>query len=894
MTIRNLESLFQPGSIALIGASPESGSIGAVLTQNLLNADFHGRIMLVNPKHKNIFGTVCYADVTELPETPDLAIIATPPASIPNLVSALGEKGTKGVVVITAGFGEAIAEQGKHLQQQVLNAAKPHLLRLVGPNCVGILVPGIGVNASFAHINATPGKLAFVTQSGAIVTSMLDWAHGQGIGFSHIVSLGDMCDVDFGDMLDYLANDKQTSAILLYVEAVTNSRKFISAARAAARMKPVIVVKAGRYAEGVRAAASHTGALAGSDAVYDAVFRRTGILRVYSIEELFDAAETLATLPRPRGTKLAVLTNGGGLGVLAADSLAEQGGTLAKLSEKTIAGLDKVLPSTWSRGNPVDIIGDAPGSRYADALQILSKDESVDAILVVNCPTAVASGSDAARAVIESLGEIKNLHVLTSWVGNGSASKARRLLVANHIPTYPTPARAISAFMHVVNYYRGLEMLMQTPPSIPEQFAADVDTARELIKAALDEQRSWLTEPESKLLLQAYDIPVARAKTANTVAEAATIAEQLGGTVALKILSPDIIHKSNVGGVVLDLGGAAAVTTAANEMLERVSQLLPEASIEGFSVQPMVKRLGGAYELIIGMVNDAQFGPVMLFGQGGTAVEVINDKALGLPPLNMRLARELIACTRIHQLLLGYRDTPAADIDAVALSLIKVAQMVMDFPEIMELDINPLLADENGVMALDARIRVEKTSKSSPAHLAIRPYPKELEELIPVGDDRTLLLRPIVPEDEPALQAVFAKLTHEEIYLRFFAPMKTLRHVMAARLTQLDYDRDMALILTDPGIPGKTDIYGVVRLVTEPDQEKAEFAVIVRHDFTGMGLGFILMQRIIDYARQRGINEIYGDVLKINKTMLKLCRVLGFSQSSVPGDLSIVKVKLTV
>lgn len=894
MTIRNLEALFQPGSIALIGASQEPGSVGAVLAQNLLNADFHGRIMLVNPKHKNVFGTVCYADITELPETPDLAIIATPPASIPNLVSSLGEKGTKGVVVITAGFGEVIAEQGKRLQQQVLNAAKPHLLRLIGPNCVGILVPGIGVNASFSHINAASGKLAFVTQSGAIVTSMLDWAHGQGIGFSHIVSLGDMCDVDFGDMLDYLANDRQTSAILLYVEAVTDSRKFISAARAAARMKPVIVVKAGRYAEGVHAAASHTGALAGSDAVYDAVFRRTGILRVYSIEELFDAAETLATLPRPRGSKLAVLTNGGGLGVLAADSLAEQGGTLAKLSGKTIAGLDKVLPSTWSRGNPVDIIGDAPGSRYANALKILAKDENVDAILVVNCPTAVASGSDAARAVIESLGEIENLHVLTSWVGNGSASKARRLLVASHIPTYPTPARAIGAFMHVVNYYRGLEILTQTPPSIPEQFTADVDTARELIRAVLDEPRSWLTEPESKLLLQAYDIPVARARTANTVAEAATIAEELGGTVALKILSPDIIHKSTVGGVTLDLGGPEAVTTAANEMLERLSQLLPEARIEGFSVQPMVKRLGGSYELIIGMVNDAQFGPVLLFGQGGTAVEVINDKALGLPPLNMRLARELIACTRIHRLLLGYRQTPAADIDAVALTLIKVAQMVMDFPEIMELDINPLLTDKNGVTALDARIRVEKTNKIAPAHLAIRPYPKELEESIPLGDGRTLFLRPIVPEDEPALRTAFAKLKPEEIHLRFFSTMKVLRHMMAARLTQLDYDRDMALILTNRGIPGKTDIYGVVRIVVDPDREKAEYAVIVRHDMTGMGLGIVLMRRIIDYARHRGIKEIHGDVLRENQTMLKLCKALGFSESSVPEDMSLVKVTLAL
>ncbi|RLA50994.1 MAG: GNAT family N-acetyltransferase [Gammaproteobacteria bacterium] len=893
MTIRNLEALFQPDSIVLIGASEEPESIGAVLTQNLLNAGFDGHIMLVNPKHKNIFGMVCYADVNDLPQTPDLAIIATPPKIIPSLVNTLGQMGTRGAVVITAGFAEATDPQGKQRQQQILDAAKPYLLRLIGPNCLGILVPGIGVNASFSHINAIPGKLAFVTQSGAIVTSMLDWAHRQGVGFSHIVSLGDMSDVDFGDMLDYLANDSQTSAILLYIEAISDARKFISAARAAAGMKPVIVVKSGRYAEGIRAAASHTGALAGSDAVYDAVFRRTGILRVYSIEELFDAAETLATLPRLRGQRLAILTNGGGFGVLAADSLAEQGGTLAELSEETLAGLDKVLPSTWSHGNPVDIIGDAPGSRYADALQVLEKDKGVDAILVINCPTAVASGSDAALAVIDSLGKIKNLHVLTSWVGNGSASKARSLLVTNHIPTYPTPARAVTAFMHVVNYRRGLEILMQTPPSIPEQFTADIDTARGLVEAALDEQRSWLTEPESKVLLQAYGIPVVLAKTAKTIAEAATIAGELGGPVALKILSPDIIHKSTVGGVALDLQGATAVTLAANEMLVHLSQVLPEANIEGFSVQPMVKR-SKAYELIIGMVSDAQFGPILLFGQGGTAVEVINDKALGLPPLNMRLARELIARTRIHRLLVGYRDTPAASIDAIALTLIKVAQMVVDLPEIMELDINPLLADQHEVMALDARIRVEKTDKLAPAHLAIKPYPKELEESIPLSDGRTLFLRPIVPEDEPALRAAFTKLTPDEIHLRFFVSMKNSRHMMAARLTQLDYDRDMALILTDRGIPGKTDVYGVVRIVADPDREKAEYAVIVRHDMTGMGLGMVLMQRIIDYARHSGIKEIHGDVLRENKAMLKLCKVLGFSQSFVPEDMSIIKVRLVV
>lgn len=891
MTIRNLDALFKPASIALVGASEEPSSIGAVLAKNLLNGGYQGRIMLVNPKHKKMHNTTCYTDIAHLPETPDLAIIATPPATVPELVSSLGSKGTKGAVVITAGFAEAAAWQGKELQQALLDAAKPHLLRLIGPNCLGILVPGVGINASFSHINASPGKLAFVTQSGAIVTAMLDWAEAQGIGFSHIVSLGDMCDVDFGDMLDYLANDKNTRAILLYIEAVNSSRKFMSAARAAARMKPVIVVKGGRHAEGARAAASHTGALAGSDTVYDAAFRRSGMLRVYSIEELFDAAETLATFQRPRGDKLAILTNGGGLGVLAADALIEQGGTLAELSEGTTESLDKVLPQTWSGGNPVDIIGDAPGSRYADALNILAKDENVDAILVLNCPTAVASGTGAAMAVIDTLANNTNLRLLTSWVGNGTASESRALFAENRIPSYPTPEQAVKAFMHVVDYYAGLEILAQTPPSIPEQFTVDYETVNTAIEAVLKENRSWLTEIESKQILQAYGIPLVMPQAVGSPEEAAAISADFGSSVALKILSPDITHKSNVGGVALDIIGPAAVKAAAKEMMDRVADALPDAHIQGISVQPMVKR-PGAYELIIGMVNDRQFGPVIMFGHGGTAVEVINDNALGLPPLNMHLARELIARTRIYRLLCGYRDKPAVNIDGIALTLIKVAQLIMDHPAIMELDINPLLVDEYGVIALDARIRVEKTNQPAAARLAIRPYPKELEETIPLGDGRTLLLRPIVPEDEPALKTAFAKLTPKEVRLRFFIPMKTLSHMMAARFTQLDYDRDMALVLTEEGIPGNTEIYGVVRISADPDNEQAEFAIFVRHEMTGMGLSFVLMRRIIDYARNRGIKEIYGDVLGENRIMLKLCQVLGFVSHRVPEEPSITRVRL--
>ncbi len=758
MTIRNLEYLFKPKSIALIGASKKPSSIGDVLTRNLINSGFRGTIMPVNPKYHTIAKLHAYPDIASLPETPELAVIATPPESVPGLIAELGEKGCRAAIVITAGFGEDTKNHGKALQQSLLDAAKPYNLRIIGPNCLGIMVPEVGLNASFAHTHPSSGQLAFVAQSGAIVTSMLDWANSNGIGFSHLVSLGDMADVDFGDMLDYLANDRNTRAILLYIEAVTETRKFMSAARAAARMKPVIVVKAGRHAEGARAAASHTGALTGSDEVYDAVFRRAGMLRVYSLSELFDAAEILSMRTKAKGDRLAILTNGGGIGVLATDALIDEGGHLAELSSESITRLNEVLPPTWSHGNPIDIIGDATGQRYAEALDVLLLDKNIDAILVLNCPTAVASSSEAAQAVIEKISNKCDIPVLTSWVGNGSAEKARHLFAQHQIPSFETPEQAVRSFMYMVNYQRSQALLIETVPSIPEAFTPEPDLARKVITQALNEGREWLSEPEAKEVLAAYDIPVVSTRVANSPEEAAALAAEIGGPVALKILSHDITHKSDIGGVALDITGPSVVRDTAAAMLEQIKKLQPQAHLLGFSVEPMVHR-PGAYELIIGVVDDAQFGPVILFGQGGTATEVINDKALGLPPLNMHLAQEIISETRIYQQLKGYRNLPSINMDAVALTLIQVAQLVIDHPEIVELDINPLLADEYGVMSLDARIKVARTSDPSGKRLAIRPYPKELEENITLGDGRTLLLRPILPEDEPSLQAGFAKLT---------------------------------------------------------------------------------------------------------------------------------------
>ena len=891
MSIRNLDYLLKPKSIALIGASRTASSVGAVLAKNLFRGGFDGPILPVNPRHRFIQGVWAYPDVDSLPLTPDLAVISTPASTVPDIIKSLGAAGTRAAVVISAGFGETTGTGGHELQQAILDAAQPFNLRIVGPNCLGVLIPGLGVNASFAQTTPEPGHLAFVAQSGAIATSILDWAQTHGVGFSHLISLGDMADVDFGDALDYLANQREARAILLYMEAVSDARKFMSAARAAARMKPVIVVKAGRYQQSAKAATSHTGALAGNDDVYDAAFRRAGMLRVHSLEELFDAAETLAMQWKPTGDRLAVLTNGGGIGVLATDAIVEQGARIAELVPQTIERLNDVLPAAWSHGNPIDVLGDAPGGRYTQALEILSKDTNIDATLVLNCPTAVASSTEAAKAVIDAVGNKGSMPIFTSWVGDVSAREARRLFAGRRIPTYNTPEQAVRAFMHMVNYQRNQTLLMETPASVPEDFTPDPELVRGIVEQALADNRAWLDEPESKKVLAAYGIPVAETQLASTPDEAAACATQIGEAVAIKIVTPDITHKSDVGGVALDLASPSAVRDAAQAMQERITQLQPEARLTGFSVQPMVRR-PGAYELMIGATEDPQFGPVILFGQGGTAVEIINDKALALPPLNMRLAHELITRTRIYRLLQGYRHMPAVNLDAIAMSLIRVAQLVIDIPAIRQLDINPLLADESGVIALDARINVGTAQESTSTRLAIRPYPKELEEMIPVGDGRKILLRPIVPEDEPALQAAFTKLTPEEVRLRFFIPMKTLSHFAAVRFTQIDYDREMGLILTEPGRPGTTEIFGVANIIADPDNFGAEYAIVVRHDMIGLGLGIVLMRRTIDYARNRGITEIFGDVLSANQPMLKLCKILGFTQSRVPDDPGVVRVTL--
>lgn len=710
MSARDLDRLFRPGSVALVGASRRAGSIGAVIARNLLQAGFTGPILPVHPTNRSVAGVLAYPDVKSLPIAPDLAVIATPPATVPGLIADLGALGARAVVVITAGFGEGQDARGRALADAMLEAARPHGLRIVGPNTLGVLAPGSGLNASFAHLSPASGRIGFATQSGAIVTSVIDWAKPRGIGFSHLVSLGGMLDVDYADMLEYLSEDPQTESILLHIEGVKHADRFLAAALAATRRKPVLVVKSGRHPASAKAAASHTGALAGSDAVYDAAFRRAGMLRVDNLEELFAAVETLADLAPPRGRRLGILSNGGGIGVLATDELLRLGGTLAELSEPTLAALDAVLPATWSRRNPIDIIGDAPPERTRNAVRVLLEhDHELDALLVLNCPTAVATPEDCARALIEGVrASGSSLPILTSWVGEETAARGRQVLNDAQIATYDTPTQAIQAFMRLVDYRERRSIAHETQPDASDDFEPDAQRAREIVARRLaTDDAGWLSEANASLVLAAYGIDVVPTTIADSPEAAGRVAEGFEGPAVLKIASPDIVHKSDVGGVRLGLESPEAVVRAAQEMTERLRQHDPQARIAGFAVQPMIRRRH-AFELIVGAHVDAQFGPVLLFGQGGTAVELIDDTSLELPPLSHKLAMELIARTRIHRQLRGYRDRAPANLDAIARTLVRLGRLVLERPEIESLDINPLLADPEGVVALDARIFVRR------------------------------------------------------------------------------------------------------------------------------------------------------------------------------------------
>jgi acetyltransferase len=874
MSIRHLDALFSPASVAVFGASRRPASVGATVWRNMHSGGFAGRLYPVNPKHAEIDGVKTYPSVAALPEAPDLAVLCTPADTIAPLIAELGARGTRAAIVVTAGLDKA-------QKQAMLDAAHAHTLRILGPNCIGMLMPHVGLNASFAHIGAEPGELAFVSQSGALVTAMLDWAGSRGIGFSNFISLGEHADVDFGDLLDYLGSDAKTRAILLYIESIDESRKFMSAARAAARNKPVIVVKAGRSAAGQQAAASHTGALAGSDAVIDAAIARAGMLRVNTLQELFLAAETLSRFRDAPSGGLIVLTNGGGAGVMAADAAAAEDVPLTALDDALKARLDAVLPANWSHGNPVDIIGDAPAQRYVDTLEALG-DARDSAVLFVHAPTAIVPSADIAQAVLPQVTK-QPRRVMGSWLGDHAVEQARQTFRNAGVADFDTPEEAVRAFSFLRTYRRHQEDLLQTPPARGAQQVSDLARIRAIVEEVLSSGRELLTEPEAKALLAAAGLPVVPTRVvAAGAVQAQAAAAELGYPVALKILSHTISHKSDVGGVRLNIGNPAELAEACAAMLARVAELRPDADVQGFTVQPMVRKKH-AHELIIGTSVDSVFGPVVLFGAGGTAVEVLADRALALPPLNTPLALAQINRTRIVKLLRGYRDEPAADIEGIAQVLVAVSQLLADVPELAELDINPLLVNHEGAVALDARVRVSAGCPAGAPNFAIQPYPQELLEVWD-WQGQPVTLRPIRPEDEAQHRAFLERLDPEDIRLRVFYSRRSIEHSELARLTQIDYAREMAFIATRVGPDGGEETLGAVRATVDPDNQNAEFGVIVRSDIKASGLGYRLMSKMIGHLRDRGTQRLVGTVLRENAGMLELARSLGFQESASPSD----------
>jgi acetyltransferase len=891
MSIRHLEHLFDPASVAVIGASTQPGSVGATVWHNLRQGGFAGGLWPVNLRHAEVAGERAWARVADLPEVPEMAVVCTPPETVPQVIADLGERGTRAAVVLTAGLSAA-------QKQAMLDAAKPRVLRILGPNCLGLLSPHLKLNAGFAHAGVGSGSLAFVSQSGALAAAMLDWARGRGIGLSRVVSLGEGADIDFGDMLDWLASDVRTRAILLYAESFRAARKLMSAARAAARNKPVIVVKSGRSSAGEAAARSHSGALAGSDVVVDAAIRRAGMLRVDTLQELFVAAETLARFQAPpRGSdleqlaRLTLLTNGGGAGVLAADAAARLGLELAPLADDMKAALDAGLPANWSRGNPVDIIGDAPVERYVHALDTLLGSPASGSVLFIHAPTAIVGSEPIARALVP-IAAAHPGRVAGCWLGDQAVAAAQSVFHEAGLPHYDTPEHAVQALAMLATYRRNQEQLLEAPPADAAGPALDLTAVRGIVGNALEFGREMLGEAESKALLAACGIPTVPTTTVPPTPEAAAAAaHKVGYPVVLKIVSRQISHKSDVGGVALDLANAREIRSAATRMLARVAKKRPGAVVEGFTVQPMVRR-PGALELIAGTHIDPLFGPVLLFGAGGTSVEVVSDRAVALPPLNEPLARELVSRTRVARLLAGWRDVPPADRGALHGALIALSHLLALEPRIVELDINPLLADANGVLALDARVRVSAAAPGGAARFAIRPYPSELVERVDWRGTR-LTLRPIRPEDEARHLAFLERVDPTDIRMRLFYTRRSIERSELARLTQIDYEREMAIVATAV-IDGEEQTLGVVRVFVDPDNVEAEYGILIRSDMKGTGLGWLLMNKIIAFLKGRGTQRLTATVLRENERMLSMAVKLGFVHARAQPEEGTRRIELAL
>jgi acetyltransferase len=889
MSKHYLTPLFAPKSVAVFGASDRVDSVGQIVFKNMLDSGFKGALYPINSKNAVVQGHKAFASIGAIEEKVELVVIATPPQTVPDIIEECGNRGVKAAVIITAGFGE-IGAEGKELERRVLENAKRYGIRLVGPNCLGVMRPNIGLNATFNKGGANVGNVALVSQSGALCTAILDWAQMNDVGFSSVVSMGSSADVDFGEILDFLVSDPQTQNIVMYIEGIRESRRFMSSLRAAARVKPVILVKVGRHEAGSKAAMSHTASLVGSDDAFDAAVRRAGVVRVKTVTELFSAAKALSCGFHPSGNRLAIVTNGGGPGVMATDRAADLGLVMATLTNVTMEKLNQVLPPNWSHSNPVDIVGDAQVDRYKNAVAVCLEDPNVDGVLTILTPQAMTKPLDAANALID----IANHHkkpLLVCWMGETQVAESRKAFARARMPNFRTPEPAVEVFSYLSAYYKNQKLLMQMPEPLSHHLAPDLDGARMVIEGAMLEKRKVLNEMESKALLAAFHIPVAQTMVAHSPSEALLIAQQLGFPVAMKINSRDISHKSDAGGVILNLENAQAVRTAYYEITENVKRNRPNAHLDGISIQPMIVKKNGR-ELMVGVINDPIFGPVISFGAGGTMVEIIGDHSVTLPPLNTFLVKDLIKGTHVAKLLGSFRQMPPVNMDALESVLLRVSEMVCELPMLQEMDINPLIVDEHGVLAADARVVVEYRPPNSDrySHMAIYPYPTHLVSHWQLADGLDITIRPIRPEDAELEQDFVRNLSEQSRYFRFMNSVQELSHVMLARFTQIDYSREMALIAVIED-HGKEVELGVARFATNPDGESCEFALAIADNMHGKGLGQKLMSILMDAARSKGLKVIEGDVLKNNTDMLHLMDRLGFKVQTSDEDESIKVVR---
>ncbi len=871
MSVFNLDRMFQPKSVVVVGASEKKGSPGAAVMQNLIGGGYAGRLYPVNPHHETVSGHKVYSAIRDIPDEPDLAVVVTPIRTVPEIVKACREKNAGGVVVISSG-GKEIGEAGAAVEAQIREALNHTGLRVIGPNCLGIISGHFKLNASFANHMPRTGKMAFISQSGAICTTILDFAAKENIGFSYFVSLGSMLDVDFGDLIDYVGGDPAVSSIVMYVENLSRIRNFMSAARAVSRVKPIIALKAGRTHAGSIAAASHTGALAGEDAVYDAAFKRAGIVRVKTFAELCDCAECLGKQPRLVGSGLAIVSNAGGPGVMAADALSDYGLEPAPLREETLGRLNEILPPHWSHGNPVDIVGDATVERYRQVVDLLAKAPEVDALLIMLAPQALSDPVGVAEALATRLRDHPS-PVFTAWMGGRDVQRGREIFHSAGIPTFDSPERAVRAFADLYRHAQHIDMLKEIPEKRPSTFDFDRGTASSLIHRGIARPDGLLTESEAKALLSAYAIPVNPTRMAADPGRAVQIAREMGFPVAMKVNSREIEHKTDVGGVVLDIQDTEGVLRAYDLIHTNVCARYPAGAFDGVSIQPMLQRPG--YELIMGAKKDPDFGPVILLGMGGVLTEIIKDSCIALPPLNRQLAHRMMAETRIYRIFSGYRNLRAVDTARVEEMLICLSHLVTDFPEIDAIDINPVIVTGNTPCAVDARVVVRDAALKAPMHLAISPYPNEYEEMVEIQSVGTIRVRPIRPEDALLLSDMFHALSPMSVYYRFFGPMRELPPSMLARFTQIDYDREIAMVAVTDAPEGEK-MLGVARVIIEHNLKRAEFSVLVRDALHGKGIGATLLNRCLSIAQTRNIETVWGMVLSDNTKMLALGRKLGF------------------